>query len=163
MKNGKKIYYWDTNIFLTVCKKEEHIPDIFLGAKYIINILEKGECILVTSVLTTLEFLEGINNPKAADIFNGILQRSNVLIQEINTPILDKAREIRITCKTKSKSVLHVPDAIHAATAIILKVNALHTNDDDLMKLKDFLMDSFGLNICNPPTKAQQELDLSQT
>ncbi len=162
MKNGKKVYYWDANIFLTACKKEAHVPDILQGASNVLEMLDKGDCILVTSVITRIEFLEAVNE-KASKIFNEILQRSNVFVQQVTEPIVEKAREVRYHCREAKRSILKVPDAIHAATAILMKVDELHTHDGDLLKLSDLLDEVYHLKVNVPPIPAQGKIVFSTT
>ena len=158
MKDGKKVVYWDSNIFLTVITKDKRDSELFLGAQETLTQLSKKDCFLVTSQITRIEVLQSKITENAEKIFDGVLKRSNVTVVDVGRRITDLSREIR-DGKYHSGKVLSTPDSIHLATAIQYECDELHTNDgDDLLSLNGKINHPSAPKICRPPNPDQGNL-----
>ncbi len=98
--------------------------------------ITNGDANLVTSSMVYLEVLRAKHTKKQMKKFELFMLRSNVTILDMHRGVVKKAETIRSKClKMVPKRSLKSPDAIYAATAIMLKADVLHTSDDDLLEL----------------------------
>ncbi len=124
--------YLDTNIFLySVLDNGEK----GLACKKLLRKVASDKMNAVTSVLTWDEFVFSL---KKHAPFEEVLIQSrdflnfpNLVFLEANSGVLEKANEIWSTNKLKPR------DAIHAATAILNKCEAIVSDDTDFDKLKE--------------------------
>lgn len=134
MATGKPHFYWDTAPLIAWITDEKRAdPSEMDGLAEVVDLVERGKAIIITSVLWRSEVLSGdLTKPqkkKLDDIFD------YRLIQElgIDSRIMDLASEIRAyhkksTAKSAMKTI-RVPDAIHLASAIHYEATEFHTFD----------------------------------
>jgi hypothetical protein len=65
MKKDKRIVYWDADIFITIIAGDKSDLDLFNGAIYSKDQVEKKECLLVVSENIRLEVHQTIIPAKA--------------------------------------------------------------------------------------------------
>lgn len=133
---AKPLYAWDSCIFIAWLGgdappelNQEHLAAV---AREITS----DDAGLITSVLAYSEVLTTKYTPDAILGFERFLQRRNVTVLDVHSKVAKKAESIRSAClgmdpKRKTK----VPDAIFAATAVMLKANVLHSTDAGLIAL----------------------------
>jgi predicted nucleic acid-binding protein len=159
MKKGKKIVYWDADIFITIIEGDKSDLDLFNGAIYSKDQIEKKECFLVVSENIRLEVHETIIPQNAKKIFEDVLKRSNVQTVAVGRRITALANELQDEC-AKIGRVLKGMDATHLATAVIYEVDEFYTNDDKLLKLNGKINIPFFPKIVRPPLPIQPSLPL---
>jgi predicted nucleic acid-binding protein len=134
MKATSPKYYWDTSIFLAWLMNEKRAPGEMEGLAEVAALFDRREAVLVTSVLAKTEVLESSLDATGRALFDDIFKRSNIVLCDVTEPISDLAREIRDHGKLSGRNI-KTPDATHLATAIIYRVDAMHTFDGRLLSL----------------------------
>lgn len=121
--------YWDSDVFLGWFQNEAGKVDRCEG---VIQRAERGEVLIVTSTLTLAEVLWMRNQPRLskdkADLVQKFFRRSYIRVYNVTRKIAENAQGVVWDNGIKPK------DAIHVSTAINLKVDALETFDDGLLK-----------------------------
>lgn len=148
---GKPTYYWDACLFYEWIGKETIDSRKKAAIDEIIAANEKGENLIITSVITHLEVLpEKLTEKGASDendylsLFDGV----HFYDVEAGTNILLRAREIRDYYYTPPENgegfkMMDLGDCIHLATASIYMVDEFHTRDNDKRKAKVPLLDLY--------------------
>jgi len=133
----KKIFYWDTCIFIAYLNGDvpseaghkEFLPDI----DKLVQENMKGENIIVTSQISVVEVIHTLEDPDQEEKFLKLFNGRGVQSYDVDPRVASKAREIRFHFHKNEpggKKPIATPDAIHLATAAILKVDEMHTFDD---------------------------------
>lgn len=136
---GRKSYYWDSCVFLTWLNRNSPHEialrgDFISVIQQILEENEKGRCQIITSQVTFIEALPS-GHSAVDDIFlKRLLSRDPNQAYDVDPRVTSKAREIRdfyfkLKQDDPSVRVPNTPDSIHLATAIILKVDEVHTFD----------------------------------
>ena len=137
----KPTFYWDACMFYEWLGKERIPPQKRAAVRAILEANERGENLIITSVISHLEVLPEKLDAKGVDDqrdYMALFDAVHFAEQEIGTNILLGAREIRnhyyraeeLVTGAKSK-VVDLGDAIHLATASIYGANEFHTRDED--------------------------------
>lgn len=129
---------------------------------------DDGGCNIVTAAITLVEVLSTKMTPEQEELFQALLQRSNVTPVSVTPRIAATAREIRDYYQSRNIK-MPVPDSIHVATAIHYGAT-LHTYDgsgqrkrpSDLLSLALPVIEKYKLNVCipEPPPPPVEELPL---
>lgn len=155
MPGNNPLYYWDTCLFLAWLNDESRKSGEMDGVREVIERLQKRDCRIMTSVLTSVEVLHG-NIPAGVDtMFNGLLMRISRI--GMDTKIAQLAHDIRNHYWKEGRS-FKPPDVIHLATAILHRADEFHTFDTQLLGLSGNVA-GHGLPICSPVARNPQ-LDL---
>jgi len=155
----KKIkYYWDSCIFVAWITDEKRPPGEMEGLSEIIEEMEKGEAVIVTSVMTANEVFEYNLTSEQKQRLESTLKNPDIALVNVNLRISEKGRELR-EFYHQQKHALKLPDSIHLATALLFEVNKLHTFDDKLLRYDGNVMGK-NLKICKPMSK-QPKLNFS--
>lgn len=121
--------YWDSDVFLGWFQNEAGKVERCEG---VIQRAERGEVLIVTSTLTLAEVLWMRNQPRLskdkADLVQKFFRRSYIRVYNVTRKIAENAQSVVWDNGIKPK------DAIHVSTAINLKVDALETFDEGLLK-----------------------------
>jgi predicted nucleic acid-binding protein len=129
---GERVYL-DTNIFIYAL---EGYPDYLDSLTALFSEIDKGKLKAVTSELTLAEVLVKPvmdNNHHLEIIYLETIQSSdNLEVIPIDRQILIEAAKMRAQSTT-----IHLPDAIHLATARINHCSSFITNDKRLKFLPD--------------------------
>lgn len=163
MPTGKPIFYWDTCIFLAWMKDEQRPTGEMEGVAHAAEQVIKEDVILVTSILTRAEILEGKMTKEQMAKYDKMTRRTNVVPQNLDPPVAVLASRIRDFYRTTDFELL-IPDAIHLATAIHYNASEFHTFDGSNPKkprdkrysrcgllLLDGNVAGHSLKICKPP------------
>ena len=130
---GERIYL-DTNIFIYAL---EAYPEFVSALTSLFVAIDEGKLRAVTSELTLAEVLIKPmmdNNEDLKNIYLETIRSSEALsVIHVNRQILIEAARLRAKSET-----LHLPDAIHLATASVHHCNSFFTNDKHLRALPDF-------------------------
>ena len=120
--------YWDSDCFLGHLKAEEGKADKCDG---VIQRAERGEVLIVTSALTLAEVLWMRGGPRItrekATMVQKFFRRSFIRVYNVSRKISESAQVYVWDNDIKPK------DAIHVATALHLKADALETFDERLI------------------------------
>jgi len=121
--------YWDSDAFLGWLGNEEGKAAKCGG---VIERAERGEVLLITSTLTLAECLWMRGQPKVAhekaEIVRRFFRKSYIRMYNVTRRLGEDAQDLVWLSGIRPK------DAIHVATAIHLKVDALETFDTGLIK-----------------------------
>jgi predicted nucleic acid-binding protein len=151
MANPKRIC-WETSCFIASFNEEPGRVEV---CNAILEATKKGEVELYTSFITVCEWvkIKGEYASEAEDTIAEFLRNPFIHLVVIDWSISRITRSLVRTYK------LDVRDAVHLATAIKLKVDALHTYDsDDLLKLNGKIPD-VKIKISEPTYDFQTKMD----
>ena len=131
---GRLRFYWDTAPLIAwIADEKRKDPSEMSGLAEVVEMVENGRAILMTSVLWRAEVLDldltQLQRRKMEQVFDG----RSVIELEIGSRIMDLAGEIRTyhrrSTKKDSLKTLSTPDAIHLASAIFYEASEFHTFD----------------------------------
>lgn len=134
MATGKPKFYWDTAPLIAWIANEKRAdPAEMDGLAEVVEMVQRGAAVLMTSVLWRAEILElklsKVQRTRLEESFDG----RNFIELSADGRVMDLAGEIRAIQKaSKKKDVLkniRTPDAIHLATAIHYDATEFHTFD----------------------------------
>lgn len=155
MPGANPLYYWDTCLFLAWLKDEDRNSGEMDGVREVIERSKKRDCRIMTSVLTSIEVLQGKIPAGMDTMFSGLLRR--ITRVGIDTKVAHLAHEIRNHYAKEGRNI-KTPDAIHLATAILNRADEFHTFDEQLLGLSGNVAGN-KLVICKPVARSP-ELDL---
>jgi predicted nucleic acid-binding protein len=155
--SGKRVYYWDTTLFIAWLTNEEREPEVMEGIAEVARQVDANEAILITSVITQTEIFEGNLGDDTKAKLENLFKRKNVIRINVDLPIAELARQIREYYDARSVKI-RTPDSIHLATAILYKADEMHTTDGagrrrrpaDLISLSGNIMGRYPLKILIP-------------
>lgn len=146
--------YWDSDCFLGYFQEE---PDKAEKCDGVIQRAERGDVLIVTSALTLAEVLWMRRAPRLtrekAKIVQKFFRRSYIRVYNVSRKIAEAAQIHVWDDGIKPK------DAIHVATAVHLKVDALETFDENLIG-KSGTVGNPLLPIREPQAAAQSRMNL---
>jgi predicted nucleic acid-binding protein len=152
----KPKYYWDACIFLAWLQDERpprRKPGEMEGLAEIVDEVERGDAVVVTSALTQTEVLSADFTEEQKTRFDRAFQRPSCVVVNVDQRIARLASEIRDRFRGEGKRI-QTPDAVHMASALIVGADALHTFDDKLLGLDGQVLSatpvSRTLCICKP-------------
>lgn len=134
MASGRPKFYWDTAPLIAwITDEKRKDPAEMSGLAEVVEMVERGHAILMTSVLWRAEVLNGsmthAQRKRLEDAFDG----RNLVELQIDSRVMALAGEIRdLQRKSTKKDALknvRVPDAIHLASAIHFDAVEFHTFD----------------------------------
>jgi len=125
--------YWDSCVFIAWIKDEKRPAGEMDGVYECVERVQAGTIRLITSVLTRTEVFEtNLPNPVRTQ-YAALLNRRNVCLLDQDLRVSDLARGIREYYQAENakdgKGTIASPDAVHLATAIHYKADALYTFD----------------------------------
>jgi predicted nucleic acid-binding protein len=130
MGNGNNIIYWDSAVFIAFLSQEKTRTKAELaGIDQVVEAFDRGNCVLVTSIITKAELLPSKFGKEEYKKLSGLWKRKQFQPMEITESIIDLANEIRDYYATKGEKVPATPDSIHLATAIKAKADVFQTFD----------------------------------
>ena len=95
---------------------------------------ERGEIKIITSALTLTEvvYIKGRQKmtKKDEDLIQGWFEKPFIILMDVDRRIAERARQL-----IWQHESLKPKDSIHVASALVAKVESLHTFDEDLLKL----------------------------
>lgn len=149
---------WDSVCCLGWLKNE---PDKTPVCQAVLDLVDAGKVELVVSTLALAEVLWLRGHDKvpreSKEKVRGFFRRSSFLIASVDPTTAELAQELVWDHGVKPK------DAIHVATALLLKCVSLDTFDEDLWKLDGKLGDAPKLRIGKPEGGPQTTLPLTST
>ena len=147
-----ELIYWASDAFLGWLQSEPGKAELCEGT---LLRADAGEVLIVTSTLTIAEVLWMQNAPPIpkdkAEIVRRFFRRSSMRLRNVTRVVSESAQELVWDHGVKPK------DAIHVATALEAKVQALETFDDGLLK-KSGKIGAPPLLIRKPIAPAQRKL-----
>ena len=150
----KPKYYWDANVFLAWLKDEkppQRTTEEMEGLSEIVQEIDSGNTILITSSLINTEVLVSTLSQDAIAKFQLSLKRSNVHIANVSERVTQLTARIRNFYQNTNKK-LKPMDAIHLATAIIYEADEFHTFDPHLLRHNGNVLE-YKIKICKPSGK----------
>ena len=134
MATGKPRFYWDAAPLLAWITDEVR-PDSseMDGLAQIIELVEAGKAILMTSVLWRAEVLQAALSDEQRRLVTRAFQHRYIQELSIDARIMDLASELRSYHKNHGEKDalknLRTPDAIHLASALQYDATEFHTFD----------------------------------
>lgn len=170
MTIGKPKFYWDTAPLIAWITDEKRVdPAEMAGLAEVIDMVDRGKAVLITSVLWRAEVLDSSISPSQKRRLEAAFAGRSIVELDIDSRIMRLTGEIRTFHNaSKKKGTLkniRVPDAIHLASAIHYEATEFHTfdgartgaNKGGLLTL-DGNVAGHRLRICTP-TAEQLQLD----
>jgi predicted nucleic acid-binding protein len=164
MPTGKH-YYWDSCVFISLLTLNNRTDEEVSNLRALEALSDEGQITILTSAITKIEVLDCHLTAEQENMFQGMLERSNIEVVSLTSRIASLAREIRTAYEGK----VAVPDAIHLATAIFYNSTAFHTYDGcgrkskhtDLLKLETPILGKYPLTISKPEPEISEEPPMS--
>ena len=154
---GNPLYYWDSCLFIAWMKDEQRNSGEMTGVREVIERSRRRDAKIMTSVLTTVEVLEGKIPAGVSTLFHGLMKR--VVRVGMDIKVAQLAHDLRNHFDGKGVK-LKQPDAIHLATAILYRADEFHTFDEQLIAMSGDVA-GHRLKICKPEARSP-ELDLQK-
>lgn len=164
------LFYWDACVFIAYLTDEQREQSEINGLIDVAEKINSGEVRLVTSTLTHAEVLNSTLSKDEQEKFDSIMKRRNVEWADTSVRVWKLTHDIRDFYKQKQAQdnlkTLTTTDAVHLATAILYKVNELHTFDEKDNKKRRALIPLSGMVankypiVIKKPSMAQQSMDL---
>jgi len=152
--NKRPIYAWDATVILAWLEEDKNAP--LGGIDSVVQEVDDGTATLVVSVVAHTEVLKARHTQQQMKIFHEFLERSNVVVGNVDLRVSEKAEEIRSKGMADGRKI-KTPDAQHLATAIIFGADEFHTLDEKLIKLSGTpIVDN--LTICKPISRSGQAM-----
>lgn len=134
MATGKPWFYWDAAPLIAWIKDEKRDdPAEMDGLAGVIDLVERGKAVLMTSVLWRAEVLTSTLNEDQKRNLTKVFQSRYIRELSIDARVMDLAREIRDYQKNQQQKdvikKIRTPDAIHLASAIHYDAAEFHTFD----------------------------------
>ena len=141
--------YWDSDVFID---RIEETPGRIHRLRPITDAAEHGHVIIVTSAFTMVEVVKlkklGLLDEETEELVTKFFENEYINIRNLDRFVSERARPIVRKCGVKP------PDAVHIATAILMKaegrVEVMQTFDAGLIKLSG-LVEVDELKIEEPP------------
>lgn len=146
-----KTYYWDTSVLLAWIKDEgipPRQPGEMEGLAEIVDEIDAGRAILVTSTITFTEVLYSTLTAEQRGQFELAMKRPSTVRVNLDTRVGELSSAIRDHYRQRGLA-LKSADAVHLASAILLKVDGMHTFDPDLLRFNGDVA-GHRLTICKP-------------
>ena len=133
MATGKPKFYWDSAPLIAWMLDEKRPdPAEMAGLQEVVELVERGSAVLMTSVLWRGEVLDILNAPQRRRV-EAAFDSQAIIELSIDSRVMDLTAEIRSFHRaSKSKTALkniRIPDAIHLASAIQYGADEFHTFD----------------------------------
>lgn len=129
---GSDIFYWDSSVFISWLlpgPNNGRTKEEMEGIAQVVEEFDRGNCMLVTSVITKAELLPSRLGEGGTKKLNMFWKRKLFQPVEVTEAVIDMANFIRDHYAERSMSVPKTPDSIHMASAILNKVDIIHTFD----------------------------------
>ena len=134
MASGKPRFYWDTAPLISwIIDEKRDDPAEMSGLAEVLDMVDRGNAILMTSVLWRAEVLDIALTPAQRKRLVAAFDGRSIIELGIDGRVMDLTSQIRSFHKSsKKKDVIkniRVPDAIHLASAIHFDATEFHTFD----------------------------------
>ena len=134
MSGERPAVYWDTCPFIAWIMDEKRAPGEMDGVQACLDDVRTGRLLMVTSTITKVELLScKAQTPEQCQRFDEFLMRPEIVLVSVDQRIAQKAHDLRDHYAGLGGKTLSTPDAIHLATALMYKVEQLHTFDNGKM------------------------------
>lgn len=127
-------YCWDSCVFIAILTGEQRPRNELEALRDVMDLFDRGEAVVVTSALLEAEVLDAVGDDGVRDRLNGLLRRSNFVVQDVTRTLSQRAAEIRQSLRAQGIR-LKTPDATFIATALVHGCTALQTYDGGLLSL----------------------------
>lgn len=156
--SGKRTRFcWDSCVFISLLTKNGRSAEQLHDLQALAELVDNGDVEIFTPSITVIEVLSCYLKPEEEEMFQGLLNRSNIEVLSVTRKVSERAREIR-DCYQRSGMKVAVPDSIQLAMASFYECGALHTYDGcgkrqkktDLLKLPRPIIGKYDFDICVP-------------
>ena len=131
----RRVYLWDTSVFLTWIRGESRGQERDLALAAAVEDVDTGRAAIVASVMIFCEMLEShLRDEEPRQRFADVFRRPNMQLVEVSSAIARRAGQIRDSCRALGIVCPRSEDAIHVATAVVYGVSELHTFDEHQLK-----------------------------
>ena len=134
MATGRLLFYWDTAPLIAwITDEKRGDPAEMSGLAEVVEMVERGHAVLMTSVLWRAEVLDLHLTPMQKRRLDAAFDGQSFLELQIDSRIMDLTSHIRSFHRASKKKdaikQVSVPDAIHLASAIHYNASEFHTFD----------------------------------
>lgn len=157
--DGNKLL-WDSCIFYAVLKGEDRRSGELEILQERVNDFNEGNLVIVASTLLLVEVRQSKLDSKKMDIFDRMLDRSNLELADVNPIIAKRAATLRNELHNDQGKYMSTPDAIHVATAIEFGVEMRTTDSKDtsnsagILSLAEKIKSKYDIVVCRPSGQA---------
>lgn len=143
----KDLICWDSSVISWI--RGDESQDRIQAMRTVVGSVENGSYKLAVSTLLYVEVLERTTSADAIERFKRFMQNLQMIeIIAVDVRVAEKAQSIR----NNSQKKIHVPDAVHIATAIVSGAKLFHTFDDSLLQLsRNDEVDGLTITPCDVP------------
>lgn len=124
MAGKKRVICWDSCLFLDWLKNDHtRSTEEVNGLREHIDLCQKNEAVMATSVIATTEIFEGKLSATQKDLLDGLFKRRNFRRVQVNRAVAKTAHDIRQHFSLNVDDGLptvSTPDALHLATAVYM-------------------------------------------
>lgn len=136
----KTVYAWDSAVWIAWLRKEQD-KDL-RGVASVVHELVNHESVLLISSICDVEVIDLDPSDSTFEVYSLLKKLPYVQVVDVHSRVIEKANTIRTRIKhennSRARNKLKLPkaaDAIQLATAVLQKVDAMHTFDNDLLNL----------------------------
>ncbi len=154
---GQPRICWDSNCFLSWLQEN---PDRQGECGAVLQAAREGQVALYTSALTLAETVyvtKSLSSEENSRKIVAFFRNKYIRVVNVDWAIGTKARELQ-----HQLPGLGPRDAIHLATAVQMRADALHTYDDTHLTKQSGKVPGVSLRICHPDLAYQLSLPVSQ-
>lgn len=131
---GKPKFYWDTAPLIAwITDERRSDPAEMAGLAEVVDMVDRGKAILMTSVLWRAEVLDSTLTPAQKKRLEAVFDGRSIIELTIDSRVMNLTSEIRNFHRTSKRKDtiknIRVPDAIHLASAILYEATEFHTFD----------------------------------
>jgi predicted nucleic acid-binding protein len=129
-------YCWDSGVFIAMLQEERWRGADFDALLEVIDAFDRGQVSLVTCGTAVSEVIGDITSPHIPELFDLLTQRPGFTMSYPGPAIVERVRRLRLEARAEGRR-LKTPDCNFIATAILLRCDALHSFDDQLLALSE--------------------------
>lgn len=140
---------WDSCVFISLLNGGVgRSSDEISGMREVIDLADRQGVTIITSSLVETEVIGTIPEANVRAQMEALFQRPNIVQVAASTEVMRRAGELR-SAASAARRRLDTPDAIFIATALLHAADALHSFDNDMLRLNGMALVD-GLPIVKP-------------
>ncbi|WP_298266309.1 PIN domain-containing protein [Gemmatimonas sp.] len=150
-------YCWDSGVFIAMLQDERWRGIDFDALLEVVDAFDRGQISLVTCGTAVSEVIGDSSSPQIPQLFDSLTQRPGFTMSYPGPAVVERVRRLRLEARAAGRR-LKTPDCNFIATALLLRCDALHSFDDQLLSLSGSdLVDGL---VITKPREAQTVLAL---
>jgi predicted nucleic acid-binding protein len=123
-------------VFIALLQEERWRGADFDALMEVVDAFDRGNVSLVTCATAVSEVIGDVASPQIPQMFDMLTQRPGFTMSYPGPAIVARVRRLRLEARAEGRR-LRTPDCNFIATAILLRCDALHSFDDQLIALSN--------------------------